>query len=451
MKRKYIEKLAVEGLEYPNLGIIELEGNKLYVKNALPEQTVDVWLTKNRRKRYEGKLADVIATAPYETESFCDHFGSCGGCARQTVPYDKQLALKKAAVESLFANHGLDVKVSHIEKSPDIYNYRGKMEYSFGDEVKGGELNLGMHKKGRFYDVVSVPNCHIVHEDYNAITRAVEHYARANDLAKFNRNTGEGILRNLVIRRGYHTGEILIGIATSSGGGFDSDKFKEMLLSLELQGNIVGIYHLISDDVADVVKPHPEDHLIYGRDYYIDHIDDLKFNISFHSFFQTNTKGAEKLYQNALDMLPEVSGKTVFDLFSGTGTITQLLSKRARHVYGVEIIADAVAAAKDNAAINGIDNCTFLCGDVFEVLEGVEALPDVIVVDPPRAGMTPRTVKKLAAYGVAHILYISCNPKTMAGNIVDFTEYGYHITRLELVDLYPHTPMVEAICLLTKN
>ncbi len=441
--------MTVDALVYPNSASGIIEGRRVNVKNGLPGQQLSVQISKLRRNRVEARICDVTERATYEVASFCDHFGECGGCARQTVPYRSQLELKLKSINALFAQNDISMRVDRIIASPSIYHYRNKMEYSFGDLEKGGQLNLGMHRKGRFYDVVSIPRCHIVDGDYNAITAALEKLCRAEGWPKYNRNSGQGIMRNLVIRKGYFTDEILIGLATSSAP-FDVQKVVDSLLALDLKGRIVGIYHLINDDVADVVKPQPADHLVYGRDYFYEKICGLTFKVSFHSFFQTNSRGAEVLYQAALALIPDLADKVVYDLFSGTGTIAQIVAQSAKSVQAIEIVADAVAAAKENAAHNGIDNCTFLTGDVFKILDQVTEKPDIIIVDPPRAGMTPKTVQKIADYRVQQMLYISCNPKTMVANLLDFFERGYALKNCFLVDLYPHTPLVEAVALLSK-
>ncbi len=450
MKKKQVYQVEIEALIYPNRAVGKIDQRAVIVKNGLPDQRVTVQISKVRRGKAEARILQVDQPAPYERESFCDHFGECGGCARQTVPYDLQLNLKLRAINALFKHNDIDYDVTEIVASPSVYQYRNKMEYSFGDLAKGGELNLGMHGKGRFYDVVSIPHCHIVDDDFNLITSALEALCRQAQWPKFNRNSGSGVMRNLVIRKGYFTGEILIGLATSSAP-FDVQRVVDMLLALPLKGKIVGIYHLINDGVADVVKAQLADHLLYGRDYYYEKICGLTFKVSFHSFFQTNSRGAELLYQTALAQIADIDDKVVYDLFSGTGTIAQIVAAKAKVVYGIEIVADAVAAAKENALANGIANCTFLEGDVFKVLDEVDEKPDLIIVDPPRAGMTPKTVQKIADYRVAQILYISCNPTTMVQNLTDFFEAGYDLTHCSLVDLYPHTPHVECIALLQRK
>lgn len=441
----------VTQLVYPSQGIVVHGNHQIAIKGALPGQTLEFRLSKNKSNAKEGKVLQVLERAPYEVPSFCEHFGNCGGCARQTVPYPIQLDLKATAVQGLLTNAGIDLALEPILESPKPYEYRNKMEYSFGNEEKGGILNLGMHKKGRFYDVVSIPQCHLIDSDYRQIITALENLARQEGWNQFNRNKGEGQLRHTVVRKGHQTGEILVGISTTSDPLFNENLVTETLLALPLEGRIVGIMRLVNDGIGDVVKPNPEDHMLFGRDYFYEQLFDLKFKVSFFSFFQTNTLGAQVLYQKALSYMGDVNGKTVFDLFSGTGTIAQIVAEKAKKVVGVEIIEDAVEAAKINAKENGLENCQFIAGDVFAVLSALEETPDAIIVDPPRSGMMPKTVEKIASYGVAEILYISCNPKTMVENLVQFQTLGYEPVRGTLVDLYPHTDHVECVVLLTRQ
>ena len=451
MKKNDVLTGTIQGLMYPGIGILNVEDSAISVKGALPGQEVEVRLTKNHRTRKEGRLLSVLSRADYEVESFCEHFGSCGGCARQTVAYDKQLALKKDAVNELFSANDIDFAFETILGSPGIYEYRNKMEYSFGDAVKGGELNLGMHKKGRFYDVVSIPQCHLVDEDYRRIVTGIEAFCRQEGYGYFNRNSGQGLLRHLVVRKGYGTGEILVGISTTSQPGFDEKAFVDVVLGLELSGRLVGIVQLVNDATGDAVKASANDKVLYGKSSYTEKLMDLTFEVSFFSFFQTNTRGAEVLYEKALELLTDLEGKVLYDLFSGTGTIGQIAAPKVKAVYGIEIVEEAVAAAKENAACNGLTNCHFIAGDVFAVLDHVPVKPDVIIVDPPRAGMMPKAVEKIAAYGVSEIVYISCNPKTMAENLVQFKELGYEIKTGFMVDLYAHTEHCETVVLLSHK
>jgi len=451
MRKNDVLEGEVTKLIYPGLGIVVHGNHSIAIKGALPGQSIRFRVSKNRSGAKEGKLMEVLERAPYEVNSFCEHFGSCGGCARQTVPYPTQLELKKDAVNSLFSQKNLTFQFEEVVPSPLQFEYRNKMEYSFGNESKGDILNLGMHKKGRFYDVVSIPSCHLIDEDYLVIVKAIEELVREKEWQHFNRNTGEGFLRHVVVRKGQQTGEILVGISTTSSPEFDEDLFVKTLLELTLKGKIVGIRHVVNDDLGDVVKPGSKDKLLFGQDYFHEKLFNLVFEVSFFSFFQTNTLGAQVLYERALALMSGLNGKVVFDLFSGTGTIAQVVASRAQRVVGVEIVEDAVAAAKENARTNGLTNCEFIAGDVFEVLSALDEKPDTIIVDPPRMGMSAKAVDKIASYGVSEILYISCNPKTMAENLVQFEAMGYEATEGLLVDLYPHTDHVEAVVKLEKR
>ncbi len=454
--KKHDEVIAnVEDIIYPSTCIARAGEHIIEIKGALPGQTLNLRITKARSKKKTARVLNVLNRAPYEKESFCSHFGDCGGCQRQTLSYDKQLDIKKEAVLALIDKTFLDVGISKVNSSPNIFEYRNKMEYSFGDTEIGGDLNLGMHRKGRNFDVVSVPNCKLVHPDYGKIRSAVEKFARDSRIPKFNARKGTGLWRNLVVRRGYHTGEILIGISVSSNMDFDEEKFIDTLSSLDLEGEVVGVLKLINDASADVVRQGKDDEVIFGRDYYNEVLLGLNFEVSFFSFFQTNTLAAEMLFKMAFSKLSNLNDKVVYDLFCGVGTISQLISGRAKEVIGIDIVEDAIVKASESAAKNGIKNCTFIAGDVFKVLndevkmEGVPK-PDVIILDPPRAGVTPKALKKIIAFGVPEILYISCNPKTMVQNLEQLSESGYEINDLELADLYPHTQHVEGVVLLSK-
>lgn len=372
------------------------------------------------------------------------------GCELHMFEYEEQLAFKKEFIENLFLDKGFEVKLDAMHGSPILYGYRNKMEYSFGDECKGGILNLGMHKPGRFFDIVSTPDLYIVDEDFNKIVAEVQDYVRREGILKFDKKHKSGVLRNLSVRKGYHTGEILIALSTSYED-FDVQKFKQMLLNLDLQGKIVGILHLKNDSVADVVKSGPDDELIYGRDYYNEIVLGLHFKVSFFSFFQTNVLAAQVLYSKALEMIKGMNPTLIFDLFCGTGTITQLVSKAANRVIGIEIVQDAVNMAMDNASENGITNCSFIADDVFKAMNSISENPDLIIMDPPRAGVGVKALEKIVGYGVQNILYISCNPKTFVIDYESLNASGYKITRVEGVDLYPHTKHCEIVALLEKN
>ena len=330
------------------------------------------------------------------------------------------------------------------------FSYRNKMEYTFGDLVKGGELQLGMHKKGNFMSVITVDSCQLVPQDFNKILRYTLDFCLAQGYVHYNKKSHEGLLRNLIVRRGVRTGELLVDIVTASGD-FDEAGWKDGLLALKLDDNIVGIMRTINDGLADMVKC-DEQRILFGRDYYMEEICGLKFKVNVFSFFQTNVEAVERLYIDAVNLLSDVSGKTVYDLFCGTGTISQIVARTAQRVVGVEIVEDSVEAARENVKLNGIDNCEFICGDVFRVLsEATSVRPDVIIVDPPRMGLQTKTVNKIASYGVPEILYVSCNPKTLNADLADFAPMGYAPTYIKCYDNFCWTKHVECVTLMTRK
>lgn len=384
-------------------------------------------------------------------KELCPHREFCGGCIYQDVPYEKQLEEKEREVLRLLEAKGVKPeKTDRIEGCPTPFCYRNKMEYTFGDFVKDGEMTLGMHRKKNFMSIVTVDSCRLVDPDFNVILRAVLDFAVEKGYTFYHKRSHSGLLRNLIIRKGIRTGELLVNIVTTSEEGFDEDKFTKMLLSLTLDNEIVGVLRTYCDSLADAVVP---DSLktLYGRDYYMEKLLGLDFKVSAFSFFQTNVEAAERLYTEALALVDSFEGKKAFDLYCGTGTISQVLALKAKEVLGIELVEEAVDAARENAALNGLDNCRFIAGDVFKVLNEVSDKPDVIVVDPPRVGIQPKALDKIISYGVKEIVYISCNPKTLAENLRYLDYYGYKCRYLKPFDNFPMTKHTECIALLEKE
>ncbi|MBR0399670.1 MAG: 23S rRNA (uracil(1939)-C(5))-methyltransferase RlmD, partial [Mogibacterium sp.] len=399
------------------------------------------------------------------TERLCPACEHCGGCIYQGTPYEEQLAAKDKAVRRLLDKHDIDQDV-YLGMEPAICTgrYRNKMEYTFGDLEKGGELELGMHYKGRFMSIITTDECQLVPPSFNIVLRAVLDFCRKNGYVPYHRKTHLGLLRNLVVRCGVRTNELLINIVTSSEPGFDEEGFRELLLGLDLRSDeekakgisadesmrIVGILRTFNDSVADAVID--ESHkLLYGRDYYNEEILGLRFKVKAFAFFQTNIDAVERLYSDVLEVVPDVSGKTVYDLYCGTGTISQLMASKAKEVYGIDIVEDSITAARSNTELNGIGNCHYICGDVKEKLDEIPVKPDVIVVDPPRVGIHDKAVAMLCRYGIDEIVYVSCNPKTLCINLDSFRSNGYEIKQIKAYDNFPMTKHVETVCLLSKG
>ena len=343
---------------------------------------------------------DLNDTKILYTDRLCPAAEHCGGCIYQGVEYAEQYRQKDKAVRRLLDKHDIDESV-YLGMEPAICTggYRNKMEYTFGDLEKGGELELGMHYKGRWMSILTTDECQLVPGPFNTILRSALEFCRSKGYRPYHRKTHEGLLRNLVVRCGVRTGELLVNIVTASDGEangvnafFDEEGFRDILLGLET-GNmkIVGIMRTFNDSLADAVID--ESHkVLWGRDYYNEEILGLKFKVKAFAFFQTNIDAVERLYSDVLEVVPDVSGKTVYDLYCGTGTISQLMASKARDVYGIDIVEDSIEAARSNTELNGISNCHYICGDVKEKLDEIPEKPDVIVVDPPRVGIHDKAV-----------------------------------------------------------
>lgn len=451
MKKGDIFEGKVIRTDFPNKGIVEIDDKKVAIKNALEGQTVRFSISKKKRDKIEGRLLEVLEKSPIESEEIsCPHFGSCGGCTYQNLSYEEQLALKKRQIERLFQKNGLDVEIEDIYGSPIATAYRNKMEFTFGDEVKDGPLALGMHKKNSFYDIVPLTDCQIVHDDFNIILQAVLGYFKEMGKSFYHRLRHEGFLRHLVLRRSVKTGDILVNLVTSSQDTLDEESFVQLLTEkTALSGQIVGILHTINDSVADVVQS-DETRLLYGQDYFYEYLYDMKFKISPYSFFQTNTLGAEVLYGKVREYVGETKDKLIYDLYSGTGTIAQIVAPVAKKVVGVEIVEEAVEAAKENAKINHLSNCEFIAGDVLKVVDNLTEKPDIIILDPPRDGIHPKALPKIINFGLDEMVYVSCKPTSLARDLLVLREAGYEVKRCCLIDMFPGTVHCETICLLSK-
>ena len=451
MKKGAVIEGYVKKVEFPNKGILEIEDSKVVVKNAIPGQKLKVQITKKRNGKYEGRTLEVLEPSPFEEkEGVCPHFGSCGGCNYQSLPYEEQLRIKEAQIRGLLdAAIRDEYEFEGIYASPRQYGYRNKMEFTFGDEVKDGPLALGMHKRGSFHDIVTVTDCRIVDADFRKILTGTLAYFEENKVPFYKRLQHTGYLRHLLVRKAVKTEEILVDLVTTSQLDINLDKFVETLLAQELDGKIVGILHTINDSLADVVQSDRTD-ILFGQDYFYEELLGLKFRITPFSFFQTNSLGAEVLYNIARGYIGETKDKVIFDLYSGTGTIAQILAPVAKKVIGVEIVEEAVEAAKENAQLNKLNNCEFIAGDVLKVIGGIEEKPDLIVLDPPRDGIHPKALEQIIDFGVDRLVYISCKPTSLARDLEMLQDRGYRVVKGAAVDLFPGTVHVETVCLLTN-
>ena len=475
MKKGQVYEGRVLRMEFPNKGIVEIEGNRAIIKNTIPGQRIRFAISKIKKGRAEGRLMEVIEMSPLESRKpACSVFGECGGCNYHTLSYEEQLELKKEQVKGLIDKVCGDYVFEGIIGSPKEWGYRNKMEFSFGDEYKDGPLSLGLHKRGSFYDILTTDDCAIVDEDYNKILSCVLDYSKDKGLDYYHKLTHEGYLRHLVVRKAAKTEEIMINLVTSSQyckaseqNAFDNTRDSDIgsnilrteselldgliyvLNKLELEGIIVGILHSYNDSKADVVQSDKTE-ILYGRDHIYDEILGLRFKISAYSFFQTNSLGAEVLYSKAREYIGDTKDMNIFDLYSGTGTIAQLLAPVARKVTGVEIVEEAVEAAKENATLNGLSNCEFIAGDVLKVIDELKDKPDIIVLDPPRDGAHPKALNKIIDYGVDRIVYISCKPTSLVRDLEILQDRGYKVEKVCAVDMFPQTVHVETVVLMSR-
>ena len=471
MKKGQIIEGIVECVEFPNKGIVRTEdGGRVIVKNAVPGQKVSASINKVRKGKCEGRLLEVLErSAKEQPEAACIHAGECGGCTYQTLPYEEQLAMKASQVKKLIDDvivpENTDYEFLGIKASPRQQEYRNKMEFSFGDAYKGGPLALGMHKRGSFYDIVDVPECRIVDDDFHTVLTVTLDYFKERNLPYYHKLRHTGYLRHLLVRKAVKTGEILVDLVTTTQIAEGEEEvllagWKEALCAAAYRGTLTGVLHTRNDSVADTVTNEGTD-VLFGQDYFYEELLGLRFQITPFSFFQTNSLGAEVLYETARefigDALPSGAdadvaehGKVVFDLYSGTGTIAQMLAPVAKKVIGVEIIPEAVKAAKENAKLNGLANCEFIAGDVLKVIDEIEEKPDYIVLDPPRDGIHPKALEKIIRYGVPQMVYISCKPTSLARDLEVLQARGYEVKKVCCVDMFPATVHIETVCLLSK-
>lgn len=494
LKKGSVYEGKVEKVDFPNKATVWVtdedgQKEKAIVKNAIPGQTVRFSVNKKRKGHCEGRLMEVVEKSPLETNPACPHFGKCGGCTYQTVAYEEQLKIKSTQVEKLLREVvSGELPFEGIIGSPVTEEYRNKMEFSFGDEYKDGPLALGLHKRNSMYDIVPVTECKIIDEDYRKILTCVQDYAIEKELPFQHKLSHEGYLRHLLVRKSVKTGQILVDIVTTTQIEHDFTELVNRLTSIEYKGTLVGVLHTFNDSLADAVI-NEKTELLYGQDYIEEELLGLRFKITPFSFFQTNSLGAEVLYSKAREYVlsggfGDVTGvddtgaasaagnsdavvtakaagnvkvqgnagskPVIYDLYTGTGTIAQMLSPVASKVIGVEIVAEAVEAAKKNAAQNGLTNCEFIADDVLKALDNIEIKPDFIVLDPPRDGIHPKALEKIIDYGVDRMVYISCKPTSLARDLVTLQERGYKVEKCCCVDMFPNTGHVETVCLLSK-
>ena len=478
MKKKELITGRVEYSEFPNVGVIKAEDETIKVKNVVPGQKVTVRLSKKRSTLWRGDLTEVLEEPEESIETDCPHYGlcpstaegehSCGSCLYRNISYERELEIKSDQLRRLFCPIlDFDEVFEGTDPSPVTVGYRNKMEFSFGDAFQGGPLELGLHRRGSFYDIADCGGCRLIHPDMDMVRKATLDFFRDRGLSYFHKREHIGYLRHLLVRRSATTGEILVDLITAGRELFSEKEegldekgllsdYADMLSGLSLEGSIAGVLHTTNNRLGDVVVDEGTE-ILFGKDYIDESVLGLEFKITPFSFFQTNTKGAEVLYDRVRSLIRNLVGEfggkapVIYDLYSGTGTIAQLVAPVASEVVGVEIIPEAVKAAEENAALNGLSNCSFNCGDVLQVVDELSTKPDIIILDPPRDGIHPKALPKILAFGVKHIIYISCKASSLARDLPEFMEAGYEVRSMFATEMYPRTSNIETCVCLTKS
>ena len=442
-------ELTIDSLAYGGNGVARLNGFVVFVRRGLPGDTVRAQVTKVKRGFAEAIATGVVTPGAQRVEAPCAHYPSCGGCRFQDLAYEAQVAAKHDQVRDALVRIGrvADPPLERILPAESQFHYRNKLEYSFTDTPQGAAL--GFHRAGRWDEVLQVDRCWLTTDAGNAIREIVREWAQEEGLPAYNQETQTGYLRHLVVREGRNTGQALVQLVTAPGDLQGDDR---LVAALRAVPEVRSIHWAVNDSPAEVTNL--PTNLLWGEEAIEEELLGLRFRIRPNAFLQTNTAMAERLYELAIEYAGLTGNETVYDLYCGTGTIALAMAGRALTVWGVEVSEESVACAIENAALNNVTNAAFFAGEVGSSLEdlvGRAGKPDVVVVDPPRAGLMPKALRGLGRLEAPKIVYVSCNPTTLAGNVKDLTtEWGYLLVRVRPVDMFPHTPHVESVSLLTR-
>jgi 23S rRNA (uracil1939-C5)-methyltransferase len=443
-------ELQIDSLAYGGNGVGRLNGFVVFVRGALPGDRVRAKVTKVKPGFAEAAAGAVLEPSPHRVDAPCPHFGVCGGCRFQHLVYEEQIAAKEQQVRDALARIGrvAEPPVEPILPAASLYHYRNKLEYSFTANDEG--VALGFHRAGRWDEVISIDVCLLTTELGNAIRDAVRAWAREERLEPYDQATGEGYLRHLVVREGRNTGQVLVVLVTAPGERFETGYFVDVLRRFP---EVRSIHWAINDTPAE--RTSVPTRLLWGNEAIEEELLGLRVRVRPNAFLQTNTEMAEQLYELAREYAALAGAENVFDLYCGTGTIGLSLAGQAGAVWGLEISEEAVACAIENAELNGIDNAHFFAGNVGQSIDELveeAGTPDIVIVDPPRAGLAGKALRRLGRIGAPRVVYVSCNPTTLASDVkVLREEFGYELRRCRPVDMFPHTPHVESVSLLDKS
>ena len=449
--RKFEElDLHVDSLAYGGNGVARHDGFVVFVRGGLPGDLVRARVTRVKRGFAEATAVSVLEPGDGRVPAPCAHFGSCGGCRFQDYAYDLQIAAKETQVRDALVRLGgfADPPLEPLVPAASQYHYRNKLEYSFTQTEDGAAL--GFHRAGRWDEVLEIEECLLTTDLGNAIRTAVQGWAREENLVAYDQATQKGYLRHLVVREGRNTGQALVLLVTAPKERFDSGYLVDILRRFP---EVRSIHWAVNDTPAEVTNLPSK--LLWGEEAIEEELLGLRFRVRPNAFLQTNTEMAEVLYETAREFAGLTGSETVYDLYCGTGTIGLALAAGALTIWGVEISEEAVACAIENAELNGISNAAFFAGNVGQSIEELReraGQPDVVVVDPPRAGLAGKALRRTGALEAPRLVYVSCNPTTLASDLAVLRdEYGYELVRCRPVDMFPHTPHIESVSLLERR
>ena len=443
-------ELRVDSLAYGGNGVARLDGFVVFVRRGLPGDTVRARVTKVKRSHAEALVTEVLAAGPQRVDAPCGHYPACGGCRFQDLAYEAQVEAKQAQVaDSLRRLGGIaEPRLEPILAADSPFFYRNKLEYSFTQLPAGPAL--GFHKAGRWDDVLEVEKCWLTSDLGNAVRNTVRDWAREERLVAYDQESGDGYLRHLVVRQGRNTGQVLVQLVTAPGEKFETGYFVDVLRRFP---DVRSIHWSVNESRAEVTNLPTT--LLWGDEAIEEELCGLRFRVRPNAFLQTNTAMAERLYEVAASYAALTGQESVWDLYCGIGTIGLVLAERALTVWGIEVSEEAVACALENADLNGITNAAFFAGNVGQSIEELRdrsGVPDMVVVDPPRAGLAGKALRRLGRVGARRIVYVSCNPTTLASDAKTLGgEWGYALTKARPVDMFPHTPHVETVALFERT
>ncbi len=444
MKSGEILTLKIERLSSDGSGTVETGGRCVSVRGAVPGDEVDVRIRSLKRHTATGEILAVRSGAVERIEPVCPHFGLCGGCSWQEIPYERQCALKADVVRSVLAGvSGIGtVEDVPVIPSPEEFRYRNKMEFSFDTPPGSGEIHLGLHERGKFDRVFDVTDCRLQSETAGELVNMAREFAVGRGLSAYGLRSHLGLLRYLVIREGKNTGDIMVNLVTSGEEFPGAEEFASAVISRFPTVKTVILSINRSQGSTALAQ---ERRVLAGEGYIRDRIGAFTFTISPDAFFQTNTRQAENLYETIREFSALTGGERVLDLYCGTGTIGIFLAGEAGSVTGVELVEDAVEDARRNAALNGVENASFLAGPVEDLLDESMGRYDVVVCDPPRAGIHPRALSRLVMLRIPLMVYVSCNVKAIPGDLEMLAMAGYRLKDVRVLDMAPHTPHIETV------